>query len=221
MSDARHPPALGDHPRSATTTRMNAMDAKTYATVADVCRRLAGRLPDDVLGTVREHYAAGEFDLADATLLLSLALHGVGITSAERALLRALVGEPDGSDLADVPAVTEVPPLSYRFSADGPPDAPDPAPADTLLSVDAPRRHGRSLHRAWRTPLDGAPDAAAWTYVLLVAEGADEPSTYSGVLSTLWVALGQRWPVEVVAADSPRTPYQEAALAAAQPIWRA
>ncbi|MFF0151681.1 hypothetical protein [Micromonospora sp. NPDC005203] len=197
------------------------MDAKTYATVADVCRRLAGRLPDDVLGTVRENYAAGEFDLADATLLLSLALHGVGITSAERALLRAFVAEPDGCDLADVPAVAEVPPLSYRFSVDGPPDAPNPAPADTLLSADAPRRHGRSLHRAWRTPLDGAPDAAAWTYVLLVAEGADEPSTYSGVQSTLWVALGQRWPVEVIAADSPRTPYQEAALAAASAVWHA
>ncbi|WP_433124761.1 hypothetical protein ACQPWW_20485 [Micromonospora sp. CA-240977] len=200
---------------------MNAMDAKTYATVADVCRRLAGRLPDDVLGTVRENYAAGEFDLADATLLLSLAFYGVGITSEERALLRAFIGEPDGADLADVPAIAQVPPLSYRFSVDGPADAPDPAPADTLLSVDAPRRHGRSLHRAWRTPLDGAPDAAAWTYVLRVAEGADELSTYSGVTSNLWVALRQKWPVEVIAADSPRTPYQEAALAGAQVIWRA
>ncbi|MET8043463.1 hypothetical protein ABZU25_21685 [Micromonospora sp. NPDC005215] len=200
---------------------MNTMDAKTYATVADVCRRLVGRLPGDVLGTVRENYAAGEFDLADATLLLSLAFYGVGITSEERALLRTFIGEPDGPDLADVPAIAQVPPLSYRFSVDGPTDAPDPAPADNLLSVDAPRRHGRSLHRAWRTPLDGAPDAAAWTYVLQVAEGTDELSTYSGVMSNLWVALRQKWPVEVIAADSPRTPYQEAALAAARPIWRA
>ncbi|MFG1914833.1 hypothetical protein [Micromonospora sp. NPDC048898] len=200
---------------------MNTMDTQTYATVAEVCRRLAGRLPDDVLGTVREQYAAGEFDLADATLLLSLAYYGVGTTSAELALLRTFVGEPDGPDLADVPVIAEVPPLAYRFSPDGPPDAPNPAPADTLLAADAPRRHGRSLHRAWRTPLDGAPDAAAWTYVLRVTEGADELSTYSGVMSTLWVTLQQKWPVEVVAGDSPRTPYQEAALAAAQVIWRA
>ncbi|MEU8181336.1 hypothetical protein AB0B85_00280 [Micromonospora sp. NPDC049044] len=197
------------------------MDVKTYATAADVCRRLVGRLPDDVLGSVGDFYAAGESYLADATLLLGLAHYGVGITSEERALLRTFIGEPDGPDLADVPAIGEVPPLPYRFSVDGPTDAPDPVPADTLLSVQAPRHHGRSLHRAWRTPLDGAPDAAAWTYVLLVAEDADELSVHSGVMSTLWVELRQKWPVAVTAADSPRTPYQEAALAAARPIWPA
>ncbi|MGI5520166.1 hypothetical protein ACQEUX_04360 [Micromonospora sp. CA-259024] len=193
----------------------------THAAVADLCRRLVGRLADDNLGTVREHYAAGDLDLADATLLLSLAYYNVGITSEERALLRTFVGEPDGPDLADVPAIAEVPPLSYRFSPNGPADAPDPTPADTLLSADAPRRHGRSLHRAWRTPLDGAPDAAAWSYVLQVAEGTDELSAYSGVMAQLWTKLKLKWPVEVVAEGSPRTPYQEAALAAAQPVWRA
>ncbi|SCF08898.1 hypothetical protein GA0070612_3696 [Micromonospora chokoriensis] len=200
---------------------MNTMDTKTYAAVAEVCRRLAGRLSDDVLGTVREQYAAGELDLADGTLLLSLAYQGVGVTAEERDLMRAFVGDPDGPDLAEVPVVAQVPPLSYRFVPDGPADAPDPAPADALLSANAPRRHGLALHRAWRVPLDGAPDAAAWAYVLQVAEGTDELSTYSGVMSRLWVGLQQKWPVEVIAGGSPRTPYQEAALAGSQTVWRA
>ncbi|WP_406079425.1 hypothetical protein [Micromonospora sp. NBC_00858] len=200
---------------------MNTMDAKTYATVTEVCRRLAGRLSDDILGTVRENYAAGEFDLADNTLLLSLAYYGVGITLEEQTLMRSFVGDPDGSDLADVPLIAEVPAPPYRFSPIGPADAPDPTPADTLLSADAPRRHGRSLHRAWRAPLDGAPDAAAWLYVLQVAEGTDELATYSGVMTQLWISLKQKWPVEVLVGNSPRTPYQEAALASAPAVWRA
>ncbi|GAB4106437.1 hypothetical protein AB0C42_20525 [Micromonospora taraxaci] len=200
---------------------MTTMDTKMYAAVGEVCRRLAGRLSDDALGSVREQYAAGELDLADATLLLSLAYQGVGVTVEERDLMRTFVGEPDGPDLAEVPVVEQVPPLSYRFVPDGPADAPDPAPADALLSADAPNWDGLALHRAWRAPLDGAPDAATWAYVLQVAEGTDELSTYSGVMSHLWVSLKQKWPVEVIAGGSPRTPYQEAALAGSQTVWRA
>ena len=197
------------------------MDAKTYAAVAEVCRRLAGRLSDDVLGTVRENYAAGEFDLGDDALLLNLAYQGVGITIEEQTLMRTFLGDPDGPDLADVPVIAEVPPLSYRFSPGGPGNAPDPAPADALLSAEAPAWRGRSLHRAWRAPLDGAPDAGAWTYVLRVAEGTDELAAFSGVTSRIWVSLKQKWPVEVIAEDSARGPYQAAALAAAYPVWHA
>ncbi|MGQ5264691.1 hypothetical protein ACTWLT_28470 [Micromonospora sp. ZYX-F-536] len=197
------------------------MDAKTYATATEVCRRLAGRLSDDVLGTVRENYAAGEFDLADNTLLLSLAYYGVGITVEEQTLMRSFLGDPDGPDLADVPVIAEVPPPPYRFSPAGPADAPDPTQADALLSADAPRRHGRSLHRAWRAPLDGAPDGAAWSYVLRVAEGTDELAAYSGAMAQLWISLKQKWPLEVIADNSPRAPYQEAALAGSSAVWRA
>ncbi len=197
------------------------MDAKTYAAVAEVCRRLAGRLSDDVLGTVRENYAAGEFDLGDDALLLNLAYQGVGITIEEQTLMRTFLGDPDGPDLADVPVIAEVPPPSYRFSPGGPGNAPDPALADALLSAEAPAWRGRSLHRSWRAPLDGAPDAGAWTYVLRVAEGTDELAAFSGVTSRLWVSLKQKWPVEVIAEDSARGPYQAAALAAAYPVWHA
>ncbi|MCX5065613.1 hypothetical protein OOJ91_06925 [Micromonospora lupini] len=195
------------------------MDVKSYAAVAEVCRRLAGRLADDTLGTVREHYSAGESALADDTLLLSLAYHGVGITVEEQALMRSFLGDPDGPDLAEVPIIAEVPTPPYRFSPTGPTDAPDPTAADDLLSTDAARRNGRSLHRVWRAPLDGAPDEAAWLYVLRVAEGTDELATYAGVTAQLWTTLRQRWPVEVVADGSTRTPYQEAALAGAATIW--
>ncbi|MEH1163785.1 hypothetical protein V6V47_00195 [Micromonospora sp. CPCC 205539] len=197
------------------------MDAKTYAAAAEVCRRLAGRLSDDVLGTVRENYAAGELDLGDTALLLNLAYQGVGITLEEQALMRSFLGDPDGPDLAEVPVIAEVPPPPYRFSPTGPAHAPDPTRADTLLSAAAPLRHGRSLHRAWRAPLDGAPDGAAWSYVFQVAEGTDELATYSGVMAELWVSLQLKWPVEVIVENSPRTPYQAAALAAASPVWQA
>ncbi|MEV4656799.1 hypothetical protein [Micromonospora sp. NPDC049301] len=197
------------------------MDAKTHAAVAEVCRRLAGRLVDDVLGTVREHYSAGELDLADDTLLLSLAYYGVGITVEEQTLLRSFLGDPDSPDLAEVPIIADVPAPPYRFSPTSPADGPDPTPADDLLSADAPRRGGRSLHRVWRAPLDGAPDNAAWLYVLQVAEGTDELETYSGVAAQLWTKLRQKWPVEVIAEGSAQTPYQEAALASADTIWRA
>ncbi|SCG60533.1 hypothetical protein [Micromonospora halophytica] len=191
------------------------MDAKTYAAVADVCARLAGRLSDDTLGTVREHYAAGEWDLADATLLLNLAFEGVGITRAEQELIRSFLGDPDSPELHDVPVVAEVPSPPYRFSPTGPADAPDPTRADGVLSADAPRHGGHRLYRAWRHPHDGAPDGAAWVYVLLVAEGTDPLSAYSGLSSRLWTALKEKWPLEVVVEGGALPPYQAAALASA------
>lgn len=197
---------------------MNGMDAKTYAAVADVCARLAGRLSDDTLGTVREHYAAGEWDLADATLLLNLAFEGVGTTPGEQELIRSFLGDPDSPELRDVPVVAEAPPPAYRFGPTGPADAPDPTRADALLSADAPRHGGHRLFRAWRQPHDGARDGASWVYVLLVAEGADPLSAYSGLSSRLWTALREKWPLEVVVEGTSLPPYQAAALAAAQPV---
>jgi hypothetical protein len=197
------------------------MDAKTYAAVTDVCARLAGRLSDDTLGTVREHYAAGEWDLADATLLLNLAYEGVGITGPERDLIRSFLGDPDGPDLLDVPVVAEVPPPAYRFSPTGPAGTPDPTRADIVLSTDAPRHGGRRLHRAWRDPRGGARDGATWVYILQVAEGTDELKAFSGLASRLWVVLQEKWQLEVVVEGWLLPPYQAAALAAASQIWPA
>ncbi|GAB3932184.1 hypothetical protein [Micromonospora vulcania] len=197
------------------------MDVQTYAVVGEVCRLLAGRLSDDALGTVREDYAAGELDLADGKLLLNLAYQSVGITTEERDLIRSFLGDPDDPDLLDVPVIAEVPPPPYRFSPIGPATAPDPTPVDVLLAAEAPQRRAHHLHRVWRTPLDGAPDEAAWLYVLQVPEGVDELSTHSGLMAQLWISLGNKGPLEVLADGAPRTPYQVAALAAAHLVWSA
>lgn len=194
------------------------MDATTYATVTAIGARLAGRLSDDVLGTVREHFAAGELDLAESTLLLTLAYEEVGVTQEERELLRAILDDPDNPDLADVPAIDEVPPPAYRFSPTGPPTAPDPSRADIVLSTDAPRHGGRRLRRAWREPLDGT-GTATWLYVLQVVPSTDELAAYSGLTSRLWVALHEKWPLEVVVEGSLLPPYQAAALTAAHQVW--
>lgn len=190
------------------------MDAKTYATITEVCARLSGRLSDDVLGTVREHYAAGEWYLAGGTLLGNLAYQGVGITREEQDLIRSFLDESDVPDLLDVPVIAEAPPLAYRFGPSGPADAPDPSRADSLLSAHTARDGAQRLHRAWRDPLDGAPDGETWLYVVRVAEGTDELKTFSGLTAVLWTDLREKWPLEVVAEDSPLTPYQAAAMAA-------
>ncbi|MEV0705882.1 hypothetical protein AB0I53_49400 [Saccharopolyspora sp. NPDC050389] len=197
------------------------MDVKTYAAVTDVCARLAGRLSDDILGVVREQYAAGESDLAESTLLLNLAAEGVGITHEEHDLIRSTLDDPADPDLDDVPVIDAVPPVQYRFSPTGPADAPDPSRADIVLSTDAPRHGGHRLRRAWREPLAGAQDAATWAYVLQVAEGTDELSAYAGLSSRLWVALQEKWPLEVVVEGRQLPPYQAAALTAAHQIWPA
>ena len=101
------------------------MDVKTYATVTDVCARLAGRLADDTLRSVREDYFGGEPAQAEATLLLSMAYENIGITAEERDLIASTLDDPNSDDLAAVPSIDDVPPVPYRFSAQAPASAPD------------------------------------------------------------------------------------------------
>jgi len=194
------------------------MDIQTYTAVTEVCARLAGRLSDDALGAVRDHYSAGEPGLAESALLLGLAYEGVGITREEQDLIRSTLEDPDNPDLADVPIVDEVPPPRYRFSPNGPADAPDPTRADIVLSTDAPRHGGRRLRRTWREPVVSAQDGGIWVYVLQVATGTDELAAYAGLSSRLWVVLQERWPLEVVVEGRPLPPYQAAALTAAHQV---
>ncbi|MPZ80366.1 MAG: hypothetical protein GEV28_08210 [Actinophytocola sp.] len=200
---------------------MNDMDVRTYATIAGVCARLAGRLSDDIVGTVREHYYAGERELAESTLLLSLAYEGVGVTREEHDLIRGMLEDPDNPDLDDVAILDTAPPQLYRFVPAGPATAPDPSRADAVLSADAHRHGGRRLRRAWRDPLDGAPNGPTWMYVLQVAAGTDELGAYSGLTSRLWVVLQEKWQLEVVVEGDLLPPYQAAALTAAHQVWTA
>jgi hypothetical protein len=197
------------------------VDVRTYAAVSAIGARLAGRLSDDALGTVRCHYFAGEPALAEATLLLSLAYEGVGITREEQDLIRSVLDDPNHPDLAAVPIVDAVPPLAYRFSPTAPAGAPDPSRADLVLSSEARRHGGRRLHRAWREPVEGGRNAAAWMYVLQAAADADALGGYSGLSSRLWVVVREKWWLEVVVEGSPPLPYQAAALTAARQVWAA
>lgn len=197
------------------------MDTQTYAAATAVCALLAGRLSDDVLGTVREDYSVGEDESAENALLLNLAYEGVGITAEERDLIRALLGDPTNPDLDNVPHIDAVPPLPYRFGPTAPPGASDPTRADHLLSAAAPRQGARRLRRAWRQPLPGAPGGATWLYVAQVGVGVDELRAYAGLTSTLWIDLREKWQIEVVVEGKLLPPYQAAALTAAHQVWTA
>jgi hypothetical protein len=200
---------------------MSAMDVQTYSAVVAVCARLAGRLSDDTLGAVREHYSVGESELAESALLLGLAFEGVGITHEEHDLIRSVLDDPGNPDLDAVPITATAPPPRYRFSPAAPAGAPDPSRADVVLSADAPRHGGRRLRRTWREPLEGAPDGPTWVYVLQVPNGADELSAYAGLTSRLWVVLHEKWQLEVVVEGRQLPPYQAAALTVAPVVWSA
>lgn len=197
------------------------MDVRAYATAVAVCAGLAGRLPDDAFSAVCDHYAGGEPELAESTLLLSLAQQRIGITQEERRNIRSILGNPADPDLDDVPLVEEAPPLAYRFGPVGPADAPGTEKADAILSAEAARHGGRRLRRAWREPLEGARDGATWVYVLQVAEGTDTLGVRAGLSSRLWVVSKETWPLEVVVEGRLLPPYQAAALTAAREVWSA
>ncbi|MFT7840193.1 hypothetical protein Q5530_28970 [Saccharothrix sp. BKS2] len=188
------------------------------AAVADACARLAGRLSDDALATVRGHFAAGERESAGSALALGLARQGVGITGGERESLRSFLGD---ADLLDVPAVEEAPSVPYRFGPTAPADAVDPGRADILLLTNARYHGGLCLHRAWREPLEGARDTATWVYLLRVVADTDEVTACSGLASRLRTVLGEEHALEVVAEDRPLPPYQAAALDRAHLVWTA
>lgn len=51
-------------------------------------------------------------------------------------------------------------------------------------------------------------------------EGTDELKAHSGLTSRLWVALREKWPLEVVVEGRLLPPYQAAALTAATRVWQ-
>ncbi|MGO1051452.1 hypothetical protein [Crossiella sp. CA198] len=195
------------------------MDVLTYARVLEVCARLAGRLSDDTLDAIRTHYHAGEPGLADATLLVTLAYHEVGITEEERDLIRSALPDPDSPDLAAVPALATIPSPRHHFTPTAPAAAPDPAPADTLLATEAAQHHAVELGRTWRDPLPGVRGPGTWVYVLRVTPTADPLHAYAALTSQLWLVLRETWPLEVLIEGIPTPPYQTAALAATTQVW--
>lgn len=174
------------------------MDVKTYATIVNLCGRFAGRMSDTVLDAVRTHYFAGEEVIAEAALLLGLALEGVGVIQEEHDLVRSVLNDPENPDLDLLVVVDTVPALAYRFSPTGPQDGAVPVTADELLSKETKLHGGVKLLRAWREPLNGSYQGSTWVYVPVMAPGMDELGAYSGLSSRLWVVLHEKWQVEPI-----------------------
>ncbi|GAA3022251.1 hypothetical protein [Actinokineospora globicatena] len=197
------------------------MDQPQYATATEVCRRLSGRLTDDVVSVVQSQFFAGEREMALSALLLNLQYEGVGITEDEAELIRALLDDPHDPELGEVAVVATPPAPSYRFSPTGPADAPDPSGADRVIAGEAAVAGGRRVRRVWRDPLPDAANPATWVYLVQVAPGADELRAHSAISSRLWVARQEKWPIEVVVEGRPLPPYQTAAVTAAHQVWAA
>lgn len=209
------------------------MDEKQYAAAVDLCGRLTGRLPDGVHAVVRSYFAAGEDQLALATLLPQLRYDGVPVTPEEVALIRAVLEDPYTSVLAanqamglfaDLEAVTaaaapDVP--DYRFSPDAPAGAPDPARTDVTAIAAAARISARSVARVWRDAGAATAEASTWVYIVHVSAGADPLQAFSSVSSVLWREARVDWPVDVVSAGERLTSYRWAAVAAARQLWAA
>lgn len=197
------------------------MDVKTYATIVDLSGRLAGRLSDTVLDAVRTHYFAGEEVIAESALLLGLAYEGVGVTQEEHDLVRSVLDDPDNPDLDAVAVIDAVPAPAYRFAPTAPSDAPNPGPADELLTQEVQRHGGVRLLRTWREPLNGSHGGPTWVYLPVVRPDADELRAYSGLSSRLWVVLAEKWQIEPLTDGRQPPPYLAAAMAGALLVWAA
>ncbi|SDC87629.1 hypothetical protein [Actinokineospora iranica] len=195
------------------------MDQQHFATATEVCRRLSGRLSDDVVSVVQSQFFAGETEIALSALLLNLHYEGVAVTGDEAALIRALL--PDGEDLSGIPVADMPPPLAYRFSPTAPDDAPNPAAADEVVAAEAALLGARRVRRAWREPLPEAANPPTWVYLVQVGAGVSELRAHNAITSRLWVRNQEKWPVEVVVEGTLLPPYQAAAVTAAQQIWAA
>ncbi|WP_424183475.1 hypothetical protein ACOBQX_15880 [Actinokineospora sp. G85] len=190
-----------------------------HVAVAEVTRRLSGRLSDDAVGAVAAQFAAGEVELASSALLLGLVAEQVAVTAAEAVLIRGIVDDPNDPVFAEVPHADLAPPPAHRFSPTGPPEAPDPAGADHVLAAEAALVGARRVRRAWREPLPDAPHPPAWVYLVQVAPEVDELRATAALRAKLWVRRQEKWPIEVVADGGLLPPYHAAAVTAARQIW--
>ncbi|WP_280358700.1 hypothetical protein [Nocardia otitidiscaviarum] len=163
------------------------------AALVDLLRRLAGRLPDADLATLRSLLAARELEDLERSLIHKISYYGIELTPPERAIL-------PGVDAGPMPGRTVPTP---RFAAAD----PDGSPAENDLLNRAVGRPGlRRIVKARRLP-----GAERVLYVVVCAAGTD--------VSRLQNALEVDALVEVVAEDEQLPPYQAAALAAGRQLW--
>lgn len=182
----------------------------------DLLVALAGRLPDRSLWRLRDWLAADAAVGLRTALPRTLLRHRVGVTDAERGLLRTAVTSWNGPlRLVDAVRHTDsVPEPSVTFAAPGRIawDASDLVLRALLPSVG----HVGEACRAWRSTPAG-PDVR----VLLLSAAGDLPSLTGAVQRALRAHGGPEPGVEVVGAGTVTTGYHRAALAASDVLWRA
>lgn len=178
----------------------------------DLLVALAGRVPDAALWRLRDWLAAGADTALRTAVPRTLLRHRVGVTDAERELLREAVVARRGSarlvdavlhaDAAPEPAVTFGEPGAAPWDA-----------ADLVLRAVVPAAGDvGEVRRAWRT--DGS------RVVLISAAG--DLAALTGIVQRALRAHGDADPcVEVIGAGTLTTGYHRAALAASDVLWRA
>lgn len=194
----------------------------------DVLLAMAGRMPDRSLWRLRDWSAAGAGIALRTALPRTLVRHRVGVTEAERVLLRDAVAGWDGPGrLVDaVLHLDEVPDPSFAFAPEGP--RPGRDTVDLALRALLPVTGVRELRRAWRRDVPGTRTSSPARVVLVrVDDHPDAASAVDLVALTGAVqrglrALGERDPrVEVRGRAAPQTAYHTAATAGSELLWSA
>ncbi|WP_280267336.1 hypothetical protein [Nocardia wallacei] len=162
--------------------------------LVDLLRRLAGRLPDGELATLRSLLAARELEDLERSLTHKVTYYGIDLTRPERVL-------PPGVDTGPVLGCADLAPF---FSAAD----PDGLPAETDLLARVSGQPG--LRRIVKARRLGTPEAVL--YVVVCAAGTDVSRLQNGL--DVDAVL-----VEVVAEDEPLPPYHVAALAVGRQLW--
>lgn len=183
----------------------------------DVLLAMAGRLPDRLLWRLRDWLSCGAHVALRTALPRALLRHRVGVTEEERAGLRAAVTAWGGpARLVDavlhVDAAPE-PAATFTELAAG----PGWDDTDLVLRAIAPVTAGvTAIRRAWRS---GPPGPAR--IVLVAADATADRTALAGAVQRALRARGEADPcVEVLGPSALPSPYQRAALAASEVLWR-
>jgi len=196
--------------------------------VHEFVQLLAGRVPDEMLATVRRLLADGPAAAAAAAAVAMVAGHDVPLLAGDIETARSLAGETGALD--GVQPAAQYPPLPFQFSILGPDEALEADDLDEVMAEAAQARSAQisAVWRTWRTPLDGLgdPDAgledaglARRVYVVQVPDGAAAPAL-AGELQAALDGHGDA-AVEVIALDAAPPPYQAAALEDSALLWAA
>ncbi|MFR9750454.1 hypothetical protein ACL02S_05390 [Nocardia sp. 004] len=192
-----------------------------YSMTADLCRRLAGRVPDDYINVTRSHFSAGEFASGLQATILGLQDQHIAITDDEADLIGRLLidAELDSDEMDAIPRTSVAPPVEYEFNPGEADGLPDPSPADRIIRELAVQRNYRWIGRTWRTPLTEYSNAAIWLYLVKTAPGIEEFGEFSLIDSRFSCDLGVKWLMEVFDETANLPMYHRAALSSAKQIW--